>query len=63
MGKAKKSLEAFINGIPDSKLTGLPTTIQTLYKDTDFRLDMQGVQVNKGTGISTLKKTAPKTVA
>ena len=44
MGKAKKALESFINSIPDSKLTGIPTQGGTLYKDNDFRLDMQGVR-------------------
>ncbi|KAF2768103.1 hypothetical protein EJ03DRAFT_274905 [Teratosphaeria nubilosa] len=75
MGKAQKALKAFIEGIPESKLTNLTKSIGTLYKDDDFRLDMQGmtsddpakhnlqVQVNNGTAISTLKKAAPKTVA
>ncbi|KAI0315671.1 hypothetical protein OF83DRAFT_1265903, partial [Amylostereum chailletii] len=66
MGRASKALEAFINSIPDAKLTGLSTGAATLYKDTDFRLDMQGmtsdkpqkfnlqVQINNGTSISTL---------
>jgi len=43
MGKASKALKEFINGIPDSKLTGLPSSGGTIYKDTNFRLDMQGV--------------------
>ncbi|KAM0259449.1 hypothetical protein ACHAQJ_003344 [Trichoderma viride] len=73
MGKASKSLKAFIDEIPDSSLTGLSTSPGTIYSDTDFRLDMQGmttaqehnlqVQINKNTTISTLKKFAPKTVA
>ena len=42
-GKATKALESFINEIPDSKLSDLPTQGGTIYKDTDFRLDMQGV--------------------
>lgn len=44
MGKADKALVAFINAIPDDKLTSIQTTATTLYKDTDFRLDMQGVR-------------------
>ncbi|KAF8523422.1 hypothetical protein JB92DRAFT_2705083 [Gautieria morchelliformis] len=63
MGKATKALKAFIDGVPDSKLTGLPMTATKLYTDTNFRLDMQGVQVNNGTSISTLKTIAPDTVA
>ncbi|KAK4063426.1 uncharacterized protein Triagg1_9446 [Trichoderma aggressivum f. europaeum] len=73
MGKADKQLKAFIENIPDSSLTALPTNPGTLHKDTNFRLDMQGmtkkqehnlqVQVNKGTTITSLKKVAPKTVA
>lgn len=53
MGKANKALEAFIKGIPDAKLTSIPTTAGTLHKDTDFRLDMQGVGVDIGSGILT----------
>ncbi|KAI0346108.1 hypothetical protein BDW22DRAFT_1425635 [Trametopsis cervina] len=75
MGKADKALVAFINAIPDDKLTAIPTNTGTLYRDTDFRLDMQGmttgnpqrhnlqVQINKQTTISTLKKHAPATVS
>lgn len=44
MGKADKALVAFINAIPDDKLTAIPTNTGTLYRDTDFRLDMQGVR-------------------
>lgn len=43
MGKASKALQAFINGIPDAKLTGISQSPGTIYHDTDFRLDMQGV--------------------
>ncbi|KAL2206896.1 hypothetical protein CC79DRAFT_1398762 [Sarocladium strictum] len=73
MGKASKSLKAFISSIPDSALNRLPLEGGTIYINTDFRLDMQGmtsaqehnlqVQINKGTTISTLKKFAPQTVA
>ncbi|KAF7955396.1 uncharacterized protein EAE97_000655 [Botrytis byssoidea] len=72
MGKNTKRAEDFIDDIPDSTLTGFPTSGGTIYKDADFRLDMQGmttgdpkkhnlqVQVTK---VTTLKKAAPKTVA
>jgi hypothetical protein len=43
MGKAKKAAKEFIEGIPDDKLKDIPDGIGTLYKDEDFRLDMQGV--------------------
>lgn len=44
MGKASKALKEFIEGIPDSKLTGFSTAPGTIYKTTEFRLDMQGVR-------------------
>lgn len=44
MGKAGKALRAFINEIPDDKLENLSVTAGTLYKDTNFRVDMQGVR-------------------
>lgn len=44
MGKATKALKAFIEDIPDAKLTGFPTVGGTIYKTTEFRLDMQGVR-------------------
>lgn len=44
MGKAKKSLESFIDEIPDSKLTDLGTRPGTIYTDSNFRFDMQGVR-------------------
>ncbi|TEY35181.1 hypothetical protein BOTCAL_0600g00070 [Botryotinia calthae] len=74
MSKNTKRAEDFINDIPDSKLTGFPTSEGTIHKNTDFRLNMQGmttgdpkkhnlqVQVNKET-VAILKKVAPKTVA
>ena len=43
MGKGKKAAIAFIESIPDAKLEGLPTSGGTIFKDTNFRLDMQGV--------------------
>lgn len=43
MGKNTKSCKAFIESISDSKLTGFPKNGGTIYKDRDFRLDMQGV--------------------
>ena len=44
MGKASKALKEFIESIPDSKLTGFPAAAGTIYKTTEFRLDMQGVR-------------------
>ncbi len=46
MGKASKALVAFINGIPDAKLTGISQSPHTIHQDTDFRLDMQGVSIS-----------------
>jgi hypothetical protein len=43
MGKNTKRVKEFIESIPDEKLTGFVTSGGTIYKDTDFRLDMQGV--------------------
>ncbi|KAI1788568.1 hypothetical protein LXA43DRAFT_633266 [Ganoderma leucocontextum] len=43
MGKATKALLAFINGIPDDKLKDIGESQHTIYQDSDFRLDMQGV--------------------
>jgi len=44
MGKATKALKEFIDGIPDSKLTGFSVGSGTIHKTTEFRLDMQGVR-------------------
>lgn len=43
MGKASNILAEFIDEIPASSLTGLPTSGRTIYTTDDFRLDMQGV--------------------
>lgn len=43
MGKASDALTDFIDDIPASRLTGLPTSPGTIYSTSDFRLDMQGV--------------------
>ena len=43
MGKATKALKEFIESIPDSKLVGFSAGAGTIYKTTEFRLDMQGV--------------------
>jgi hypothetical protein len=45
MGKNTKRVKAFIEDIPDDKLTGFITSGGTIYKDDDFRLDMQGVRL------------------
>jgi len=44
MGKATKALKEFIETIPDSKLVGFSAGAGTIYKTTEFRLDMQGVR-------------------
>lgn len=41
--KGAKALTAFIDGIPDSKLTEWSEAAHTIYTNTDFRLDNQGV--------------------
>ncbi|TVY27752.1 hypothetical protein LHYA1_G003768 [Lachnellula hyalina] len=67
MGKNTKRTKEFIESIPDSKLDGLPSTGGTLYNDTDFRLDMQGMTSKDpkchNLQVQTLKKAAPQTVA
>ncbi|KAJ7217077.1 hypothetical protein GGX14DRAFT_601928 [Mycena pura] len=42
MGKARTALKDF-DDLPDDKLEALPTLPGTIYKDTNFRLDMQGM--------------------
>ncbi|KAM6503280.1 hypothetical protein JOM56_000223 [Amanita muscaria] len=73
MGKAKKALIAFIDAIPESKLTGFPSSAGTIWNTTEFRLDMQGmttkkefnlqIQANKDASITSVKRIAPSTVA
>ncbi|KAK8076917.1 hypothetical protein PG996_003087 [Apiospora saccharicola] len=75
MGKNTKRVKEFIESIPDSKLAGFSKNTGLIYKDNDFRLDMQGmttgnpqkhnlqVQINKETTVTSLKKAAPATVA
>ncbi|KAF8800115.1 hypothetical protein BYT27DRAFT_7200626 [Phlegmacium glaucopus] len=73
MGKAKKYLDEFIAEIPADKLTGFPTSAGTIYKNENYRLDMQGmnkdkthnlqIQANNGATTPSVKKLAPKTVA
>jgi len=41
----KKALKAFIDEIPAAKLENFPGSAGTLYKDDNFRLDLQGVSV------------------
>lgn len=43
MGKNTKRVKEFIDSIPDSKLSAFPSSGGTIFKDQDFRLDMQGV--------------------
>ncbi|KAK4246189.1 hypothetical protein C7999DRAFT_33404 [Corynascus novoguineensis] len=75
MGKASAAIRAFIESIPDEKLTGFadPDPSYTIYSNTDFRLDLQNktstkppnynlqVQVNRQSTISTLKRMKKKT--
>ncbi|KAM0124279.1 hypothetical protein ACHAP3_010486 [Botrytis cinerea] len=69
MGKNTKRAEDFIDEIPDSKLTDFPTFGGTIYKNTDFRLDMQSMATgdpkkhNLQVQVSKETKLAPKTVA
>lgn len=42
-GALKKKVDAFIDLIPDDKLHGFPSSAGTIWKNDDFRLDMQGV--------------------
>ncbi|EPE06851.1 hypothetical protein F503_03278 [Ophiostoma piceae UAMH 11346] len=69
----KKLLQQFINDIPDDKLTILPDSPQTIYKDVNLRLDMQGIttndewnlqiQANKKAKSTSIRQYAPDTVA
>lgn len=69
----KKSLLEFIDDIPDSKLQGFPNSPTTLFRDDNFRLDMQGItskgewnlkfQVNFRPKIKSLGPFAPNTIA
>ncbi|KAJ1713090.1 hypothetical protein AFGD_005267 [Aspergillus flavus] len=75
MGKATSALTAFIENIPDGKISGYTSGEHTLHRDTNFRLDNQGlttgdpqyynlqVQINNQTTISTLKRVKGETVA
>lgn len=47
MGKAKKAVIAFIDDLSDDHLTNLKSQSGTITKDTNFRLDMQGVRQNR----------------
>lgn len=46
-GGLKKVLNEFIADIPDEKLTGFPENPGTIWKNSELRLDMQGVCVNR----------------
>ena len=43
MGKANDALDDFIDSIPHHKLEGIPDQPGTLFKDQNYRLDVQGV--------------------
>lgn len=45
--KAKKSLIAFLEDIPDGKLHDIPENQHTIAKDTNWRLDMQNVCLSR----------------
>ena len=47
MGKFDKLLNEFIESIPASKLTGFSESSGLIWKNTEFRLDMQGVRMNQ----------------
>jgi hypothetical protein len=52
MGKNTKRTKEFIESIPDSKLTAFPSNGGTIFKDQDFRIDMQGVSISLHNGFS-----------
>lgn len=58
----KKALKAFIECIPASKLENFPSNAGTLFKDNDFRLDLQNVSTGPDSDpfspIHTLSKTS-----
>ncbi|KAF6800997.1 hypothetical protein CSOJ01_12093 [Colletotrichum sojae] len=76
MGRGRnrgRALKSFIDEIPEAKLENFPGSQQTLYRDENFRLDMQGmtsndewnlqIQVNYKPKITSLNELAPDTVA
>lgn len=42
MGKGTDALIEFVDEIPDEKLSGISEIPGTIYKNDNFRLDMQG---------------------
>lgn len=63
MGKNTKHVKQFIEDIPDAKLQGITTNGGTIFKDKNFRLDMQGVRIFKlfkFSGLSMTDNWAPK---
>ena len=46
MVKAKNEIRDFIANIPDTKLTGFPSSETTVYRTRDLRLDMQTVRTD-----------------
>ncbi|KAH7175381.1 hypothetical protein EDB81DRAFT_874234 [Dactylonectria macrodidyma] len=74
MGRGiKRDLMDFIDSIPDEKLEGFPSSQTTIFRDQNFRLDMQGItssgdwnlqiQVNYSASSTSLRRIAPKTIA
>jgi len=73
MGKATKAVKEFIENIPAAKLTGFPTASGQIWKDKNFRLDMQGmtsdrkfnlqIQANKDAKLTSVRDISPQTVA
>jgi len=68
----KKALKEFIDEIPESKLKNFPSNPGTLYNDSNFRLDLQGltataynlqIQANNGAPNTSVRKVAPQSVA
>ncbi|KAF6822781.1 hypothetical protein CPLU01_11821 [Colletotrichum plurivorum] len=71
MGRGRnrgRALKSFIDEIPEAKLENFPGFQQTLHRDENFRLDMQGMTSNDEWNlqiqvITSLNELAPDTVA
>ncbi|KAK8065935.1 hypothetical protein PG997_012682 [Apiospora hydei] len=69
----KKLINKFIDDIPDEKLRGFRSAPGLVWRDANFRLNMQGltaagehnlqIQINNATSVTTLKTLAPNTIA
>ncbi|KAI8654217.1 hypothetical protein NCS56_01378400 [Fusarium sp. Ph1] len=74
MGKSSMQLlDEFIDDIPDDKLQEFSDTPGPIYKERNFRLDLQGkttaggwnlqIQVNRRATTKNLRAVAPKTIS